>query len=409
MNLVENDKNIVFGKAKIGNLEIPNHLVRSATYESRATEDGFVTPELVDYYSELARGGIGLSITGVTNVREDGRQLAKMVGNYSDDYIDGLSQIAGNYHDEAKKTGNLSKLILQIGHSGSQITHWGWGGEVVSSCDLEYELTHKIPRKLEREEIFKMAELFGEAANRGKKAGFDGIELHGAHGYLITQFYSPYLNRRTDEYGGSIYNRVKFPLEILKSIRKKVGSNYPIGIKMNGSDRMEGGLDSEEACVLANLLAKGGFDFLEISSYIHKAGMLENVISIPPESQKNVRERGIEAYNLKFAIKIKDSLSQNFSTDIPIILVGGLYRFKKIVEIIANHKIDFCSMSRPLIRQPDLPNIWKSGPPFPDAECIHCNLCTNEFITRGPKSKGVRCIQKERQEKKIKAGKGRKS
>lgn len=390
------EANVVFSPKKIGSVDIPNRLVRSATYESRATGDGFVTDEIIEFYKELAKGGIGLTITGVTNVREDGRQLANMVGNYSDDYLDGLSQITGAYHDITKELGNNSKIFLQIGHSGSHITPWGWAGEVVSSCNLEYELTHRIPRELNINEILEIADLFAEAANRSKKAGFDGVQLHGAHGYLITQFYSPYLNRRVDEYGGTTENRARFVLDIIKSIRKKVGINYPVGIKMNGSDRIEGGLDVDEATLLAKIFSKAGFDFLEISSYIHKAGLLEKIISLPPESQKNIRERNLEAFNLDFAVKIKQSI------DIPIILVGGLYRFKTISEIISNHGIDFCSMSRPLICQSDLPNIWKIGPPFPDAECIHCNLCTNEFITRGPRSKGVRCIQKEKEERRKK-------
>jgi len=396
---MNSDLDIVFTPAKIGNILIPNRLIRSATYESRATEDGFVTDELINFYEELARGGIGLTITGVTNVREDGRQLTKMNGNYSDEYLEGLMSIAGAYHDIAKEVGSHSKIFLQIGHSGSHITHWGYDGEVISSCSLEYELTHRIPKELSIEEIKEISELFGEAASRGKKAGFDGVQFHGAHGYLITQFYSPYLNRRDDEYGGSTENRARFALDLLEACRKRVGNTFPICIKMNGSDRIEGGLDVNEAAELASIFAKAGFDSLEISSYIHKAGMLEKIISLPPESQKHIRQRGLEAFNLELAKTIKENLKKETSTDKPIILVGGLYRFEKIRDIIRNNGIDFCSMSRPLIRQPDLPNRWKNGPPFPEAECTYCNQCTQDFLVKGPRCKGVRCIAKEKEER----------
>ncbi len=391
---------LVFTPQKIGSVIIPNRLVRSATYESRATEDGFVTDELIKFYEELARGGAGLTITGVTNVREDGRQLALMNGNYSDKYLEGLTKIAGSFHDASKDVGTNSKIFLQIGHSGSHITHWGWQGLSVSSCDFEYPLTHKIPKALTIKEISEIVELYGEAANRGKKAGFNGVQLHGAHGYLITQFYSPYLNHRTDEYGGSTEKRARFALDLLRCIRKKVGNDYPVVIKMNGSDRLTGGLEVEEAAQLAKIFAKEGFNCIEISSYIHKAGMGEKVLSLPPESQKNVRERGLEAFNFNLATHIKNTLKKDPKTNVPVILVGGLYRFEKIKEIIETTGIEFCSMSRPLIRQPNLPLIWKNGPPFPEAECIYCNACTQDFLVKGPRCKGVRCLQKEKEDRK---------
>ena len=171
---------------------------------------------------------------------------------------------------------------------------------------------------------------------------------------------------------------------------------------MNGSDRIKGGLTATEAAKLAFIFAKSGFDMLEISSYIWDAGRLERPISLPAESQRDVRQRDLEAFNLNLAKEIKAYLKKDPSTDIPVALVGGLFRFETIRNIIGNEGIDFCAMCRPLIRQPDLPLIWKKGPPFPEAECIYCNLCTNEFIVKGPRSKGVRCIKKEKEDRKKK-------
>lgn len=400
--MVDNDLGLVFTPAKIGNIEIPNRLIRSATHHSRATGDGYVTDNLIKVYDKLARGGVGLTITGVAVVRNDGRWLANMLGIYSDEYNEGLSRLAGSYHDAAKEIGNKSKIFIQIGHCGVQMSYWGWTGGLISSSATESDIVQKTAKPMTSDDIIEMAEVFGEATHRAKQAGFDGVQYHGAHGYLITQFYSPYMNHRDDDYGGTTENRARFVLDILKASRKRVGNNFPITMKMNGSDRIEGGLEVNEAKILTSFFSKSGFDMLEISSYIWDAGRLENPISLPAESQKNIRQRGLEAFNLDFAKEIKEFLKKDPSIDIPITVVGGLYRFETIRNIIDNLGIEFCAMCRPLICQPDIPLIWEQGPPFPEAECVHCNLCVNDFLVRGPKSKGVRCIKKEREDRKKK-------
>ncbi len=396
--MAETDFGCVFTPAKIGNVEIANRLVRSATYTCRATVTGFVTDDLVRVYEDLARGGVGLTITGMSYIREDGRQLPKMLGSYSDEHIEGLTRLAGAYHDMANETGNHSKIFLQLGHAGRQVFPTGFPGELISSSPIEDKASKKVPKELTIEEILEVAECFGAAAKRAKQASFDGIQFHGAHGYLITQFYSPFMNKRTDAYGGSPENRAKFVLRLLEACRKKVGAQFPITLKMNGSDRIPGGLEVDEATYLARTFAKAGFDALEISSYIWETLIYDKVKSLPPESQTKLRTRGLEAYNLEYAQKIKNTL-RDFGNNIPIILVGGLYRFETINSILQG-TIDFCSLSRPFICQPDLPLLWQTGPPFAEAECIHCNLCTHDFMVHGEGCKGVRCIKKERKKAK---------
>ena len=398
--MVSDTFGIVFTPAKIGSLEIPNRLVRSATYECRATTEGFVTEDLIKVYAALARGGIGLTITGMSYIREDGWQLPKMLGNYCDEHIDGLTRLAGTYHDNTNEIGNKSKIFLQLGHAGRQVFLTGYQGELISSSPLKDHAFKKISKELTGDEIQQIAECFGKAAKRAKMAGFDGVQFHGAHGYLITQFYSPFMNKRTDKYGGSTEGRAKFVLKLLEECRKTVGKDFPISIKMNGSDHVPGGLEITEASNLAIIFTNAGFDALEISSYIWDSLLYEKQKSSPPEAQTKLRTRGIEAYNLEFAKKIKKIVIENTKKDLPIILVGGLYRFETIKSILNETHIDFCSLSRPLIRQPDLPLIWKHGPPFPEAECIHCNLCTNDFMVHGTNCQGVRCIKRERSLKK---------
>jgi len=391
-----------FTPQNIGTVKIENRIVRSATYLSLATEDGHITDDLIKRYEELAEGGVGLTITGVSIAREDGKQLDKMMHNFSDDYLEGLSNLAGAYHDKTKELGNDSKIFLQVGHCGKQTAYWGWQGELISSSAIENKVNNKIPKKISSKEIEEIVKVFAEATERAKRAGFDGVQYHGAHGYLITQFYSPYMNNRDDKYGGSVENRARFAVEILKASRKKVGNAFPINLKMNGHDGIKGGLEPNEASELAFIFAKEGFNSLEISAYIHEASLNVKNPSLPPECQLSIRQRGFEAFNLNYAAQIKEKLKQTASTNIPILLVGGIYRLEKINEIIDSTGIEFCSMSRPLIRQPNLPNLWRSGPPFPEADCIHCNLCILEVLRKGPKCQGVRCIQKEKEERKRK-------
>ncbi|MHA1147890.1 MAG: NADH:flavin oxidoreductase [Promethearchaeota archaeon] len=396
------DLNNVFSPRKINNIEIPNRLVRSATYECMATPEGHISDKLIKMYEDLARGGIGLTITGVTYIHENMRWLANMMGNYSDDLIEDLSRISGAYHDVVKEIGNKSKIFCQIGACGAQMSHWGSKAELISSSPYKNQIVNKMAKELTTDEIFNIAECFGEAVNRAKKAGFDGVQYHGAHGYLITQFYSPYFNKRYDDYGGSTENRARFLLNILNVSRQKVGKNFPITLKMNGSDRIEGGLKIKEAAQLASIFAKEGIDAIEISSYIWDAGALEKPVSLPPESQINLRKRNMEAYNLDFAKKIKGALKKNKKTNIPVILVGGLFKFKTIKDIIEKNDLDFCALSRPLIREPNLPLLWQKGPPYVETKCVHCNLCTKDFLVKGSKCKGVRCILKEKEERKLK-------
>ncbi len=389
----------VFTPTTIGEIRIPNRLVRSATYTCRATEDGFVTEDLIEVYKELARGGVGLTITGMACVREDGRQLPKMLGCYSDEHVEGLARLAGSYHDVVNEIGNKSKIFLQIGHAGRQISLGGYSGELISSSPIMDRIHKRTPKELTIEEIIEVINDFAEAARRAKLAGFDGIQYHGAHGYLITQFYSPYMNQRTDAYGGTTENRARFLIQIIEECRKKVGQNFPLTLKMNGSDRIPGGLEVQEAATLATLFAQAGIDALEISSYIWDALMYSQIKALPPESQRKIRERNLEAFNLPLAKTIKHILTQKIAKNIPVILVGGLYRFETIRSILTETSLEFCALSRPLICQPQLPALWRQGPPFPEAECVHCNLCTQDFLVHGARCKGVRCIRKERKKK----------
>jgi len=221
---------------KIGTLEIKNRFVRSATYEGMATEEGHVTDKLVELYKKLAEGGVGLIITGYTYVQQSGIAFDTQMGIYNDDLIPGLTKIADTVHKHSQDC----KIALQIMHCGRQSRHLQ--NTLAPSAVLD-KLTRKMPKEMTNEDIKETIEAFAQAIRRTKEAGFDAVQLHGAHGYLISEFLSPYTNQRTDEYGDS----TQFVEDIYNRSVELVGKDFPILIKMNGDDFLEGGLTVDES------------------------------------------------------------------------------------------------------------------------------------------------------------------
>jgi 2,4-dienoyl-CoA reductase-like NADH-dependent reductase (Old Yellow Enzyme family) len=227
---------------------------------------------------------------------------------------------------------------------------------------------------LTSDEIGEIIEAFAEGVRRAQEAGFDGVQLHAAHGWLLSSFLSPRTNRRDDQYGGSTENRTRIVKEIYQRARKKVGDRFPILVKFNTTDFLPGGIDIDEAIRVGKILCEVGFAALEASG-----GMWESCTRpkeelgwppvILPESRTGIQTYDQEAYFLPDAKALKEK------TKATVILVGGLRSFGKIEEVLTSKGADFVSLSRPLIRQPDLPNRWRSGEGPEKAECISCNAC----------------------------------
>ena len=232
----------------------------------------------------------------------------------------------------------------------------------------------RTPREVTPTEIERIIGAFAEGIVRAREAGFDGVQLHAAHGYLLSSFLSPGTNRRDDQYGGSTENRTRIVREIYKQARSKVGNDFPILIKMNTTDFLPGGMDMTEAVRVGKMLSDTGFTAIEASG-----GMWEATTRpkeelgwdpvILPESRTGIKSKGQEAYFLPGANALKEEIAA------PIILVGGLRSFSRIEKVLNSKAADFVSLSRPLIRQPDLPNRWFSGEGADKAECISCNAC----------------------------------
>ena len=360
---------------KIGSLEIKNRFVRSATFEGMATEDGYVTDKHITLYEDLAKGGSGLIITGYCYVQESGQSFENQTGVSSDDFIPGLSKIAKAVHEN----GENCKVALQIAHCGHQSRFLE---NTISSSAMEEKLTRKIPREMTGEEIQGTVDAFAQAIRRAKEAGFDAVQLHGAHGYLITQFLSPYINKRTDDYGGSLEKRTKFLEEIYQKSVELVGKDFPILIKMNGVDFIEGGTTIEESTEVAKRLEQIGYAAIEVSAGIWEVAKLRKKDlgwkpTFLPESRMFIGKMNEPAYNLPYAKAFKKVL------DIPVILIGGINSSTLAEQILSNESADFISLSRPLIREPDLPNRWIKGIGSDIVDCEFCNGCLSTTASGG--------------------------
>jgi len=349
---------MLFTPGKIGNLELPNRLIRSATAECMADEDGRPSPKMYTMYEVLSRGGVGLIITGHMYVHPSGKAHQEMTGIYSDDQIAGLSKLAEIVHQ------NDCQVVVQINHGGRQSYQ-----EVTSQPIAPSAVEESLPedtnpaREMTVDEIEVAIDAFAQAARRAKQAGFDGVQIHSAHGYLINQFNSPYLNRRTDGWGGSLEKRTRFLREVVKAVREQVGEDYPVFIKFGMMDGVEGGLSLAEGAKIVGEMEKMGLDGVEISGGMG-GGLLSNV-------KKGVRTEAHEGYFIPLAREARKV------TNLPIALVGG-FRSKSVMELTLQEGLaDFISVCRPLINDPELPNKFRQGL-LEKSGCISSNNCWAE-------------------------------
>lgn len=346
---------MLFESFVFSGIVLKNRFVRSATYERLADEDGHVTDALIELYERLAMGGSALIITGNALVHPSGRSLEKMLSIHSDIYINGLRELTGRVHE----IGGV--IAIQLVHGGRQCPLVLLGGAEPIAPSSVYDPSSGItPKEMTDAEIWQIIDAFGEAGGRAKEAGFDAVQIHGAHGFLISSFLSPHTNKREDYWGGDEERRFHFLEEVYRSIRKAVGREYPIFIKINCDDLIPDGLTYEESLRIAKRLEALGISAIEISG-----GMRESYIkTIRPDILKEEDE----AYFKEAGRLFKSSLS------VPIILTGGM-RSKKVMEdVLKNKEADLIGLSRPLIREPDLPNLMREGKER--ADCISCNKCT---------------------------------
>jgi 2,4-dienoyl-CoA reductase-like NADH-dependent reductase (Old Yellow Enzyme family) len=357
----------IFLEGRIAGLNIKNRLVRSATFEACMTKDGMVTPKMLALYENLARGGVGMIITGYMTVTPDGIAMPTQTRIYSDLFVDEISKIAEVVHG----TGTNCKIIAQLAHAGRQVVHDNDEAKCVGPSDVPSPILQKRAKVLSEEEIKQIIKSFTDAAVRVKKAGFDGVQLHAAHGYLLSSFISPYTNCRNDRYGGALQNRLRIVQEIMTGIRERLG-DFPVLIKMNCDDHLEGGTTIDTFLEVAAEIEKLGFDAIEVSGgmwdCLARTEKELGFFPLPiPESRTRIKSPEKQSYYLKYA--------EMLNLSVPIILVGGNRNIERLENIIRRGKVDFLSMSRPLICEPDLPIRWLEGRGSADADCVSCNSC----------------------------------
>ncbi len=343
-----------FSPIAIRNLELPNRFVRAACGERRADRDGVVGHEMLTYIDTLARGGCGLIILGHGYIRRDGRLTDNETGLDRDEQVVRLRLVA----QQAQRSG--IKIALQISHGGPQCRPSVIETTPLSPSGVEIKKTKVMPRALDAEEIEALIGDFASAAGRVQEAGFDAVQIHAAHGYLITRFLSPSTNLREDEWGGTPEKRRRFLIAVMEAVQERVGSDFPILIKMNLDDCIPNGIPLKEAIETARIISEMGGAAIEVSG-----GMVD---SDKGAARRDITPGDQEAYFRHLTRSVKKSV------DCPVILVGGLKSIEVIREIIECGDADLVALGRPLIREPHLPLEWLDGRQGP-ADCISCNRC----------------------------------
>lgn len=365
----------LYDKTVINGMELRNRFVRSATWEGMCDEHGRPSPKLAQCYRQLAQGGVGLIITGYTFVRPDGKQTRGSLGVQSDDLAPQLQELAEVVHQEG------GKLCMQLVHTGGQ-ARVAAVMRLLAPSAVAAAYYAGTPSEMTQHDIDEVVQAFGASAARAKAWGFDAVQIHAAHGYLINQFLSPNTNLRTDQYGGSIENRCRFMMEVYKSVRNTVGQKFPVIAKLNGSDFMTDGLTGDEALFAARALDREGIDAIEVSGGTPGSG--ENT-----PVRKKIETREQEAYHLSLARTIKAAVK------CPVMVVGGFRSYDIARDAVEQNDIDYISLARPFVREPGLVQRWQKGD-LSRARCISCNGCYRPGLREG----GIYCIVERAEQKK---------
>jgi len=368
----------VFTPFVINGMRVKNRFVRSATAEGLCLPDGSVTDRLETTMKELSVGGVGLVISGHAYVEKRGQAHQGQLGVHTPAMEPGIARLARAVH------GYGGRFVVQLAHAGCQATATVTGETPVGPSAPATPETPSC-QAMTADDLARLEAAFGTAAALCREAGADGVQIHAAHGYCLSQFLSPRTNRRVGAYGGSLANRARLLLEVLGAIRGRVGRDFPVLVKINTEDFIEGGMTAAESLQVIHWLEAAGVDAVELSGGTFASGKLSPVrpgkISIPEG----------EVYYKPAA----EALQQAGRT-IPVILVGGIRSLETSEALVESGLADMVALSRPLVREPGLIARWESGDHAP-AACVSDNLCFKPLLA----GEGLFCLtevrQKERQ------------
>lgn len=359
---------LLFEPHKIGQMELKNRIIMPPMGTHYPHKDGAVSKKLIFYHVRRAKGEVALNIVEGTAVDSTGDGIFNELGIWDDRHIEGLSLLTSQIK------ANGAKAAIQLYHPGRQASSKRTGVQPIGPSPVPYHIFGRfveVPRELSIQEIEKLAGLFAKGAERAKKAGFDAAEIHGAHGYLICSFLSPFSNNRTDEYGGSIEKRAKFAIEIINAIREKVGKNFPLIFRLSGNEFIEGGLTLEQTKEIAVLLEESGVDAISVSSGNHNSFRWFIPPMFMPEGCLVPLAEGIRKV-----------------VNIPVIAVGRIHDCEFAERILKEGKADFIAMGRALLADPDLPKKAREGRFGDIKRCISCNSCIDRMMI----NQDVRCM-----------------
>src|SRR5262245_5134949 len=353
--------NILLTPARIGSVEIPNRIVMPPMTTRTADADGYVTDDTLAYYLARARGGTGLITVEMASPEKAGRHRRHEVGIYDDRFVPGLSRLVERLHRAG------SRVSIQLGHGGGHTRVDICGETPIAPSAIPhpvYETRFEVivPEEMSKARIEQAIAAHAAAAQRALKAGFDCVEVHAAHGYLISQFHAPFENRRTDEYGGSLENRARFGLEVLRAV-KTAARGMPVIYRLSVEDFFDGGLTFNEGKQIAIWAAEAGADALHISAG-HYRSLPSAQVVLPPMSYP-------DATFLHFAASVKKAVR------VPVIAVGRLGDPATATEAVAAGSTDFVALGRTLVADPQWVEKLKRGEPI--RRCLACNTCINEM------------------------------
>ena len=357
----------LFQSIKIGSMEVKNRLVVPPMGTNYPNDDSTVSDQLIEYHRENAKGGFGLITIEVTAVSPTGKAIIREPGLWCDEQIEGYRRLADVIHEHG------AKMSVQLHHAGRQtMSVMIDGQQPVAPSPLACPFCQEVPHEMTNAEVYEMIDNFIDAAERAQIAGADAVEVHGAHGYLIAEFMSSYSNRRTDEFGGSFYNRTRFPRMIIEGIRRRLGNGFPIIFRMSGEEKTVGGRAIAETRAVARMMEEAGADAMHIAAGAY--GSLEWIWGCSDSPL---------AYMAKFAEEVKQSVS------VPVIAVGRINDPFIAEELVASGRADMVSIGRQSIADPHFPNKILTGAIDEICPCVGCHQgCSEQMLMNN----GVCCV-----------------
>lgn len=380
---------MIFEKSEISGITLKNRIIRSATHDGLANADGGVSDELIKKYRILAENEVGCIITGYAAVSKNGvSPYPRMLRIYDDSVIESYKKLTDAVHKCD------TPVVLQLAHCGRQTSSKAIGCQKVAPSNVLHAFYPDRAKELNYSEIKGIINDFVSAAKRAEKAGFDAVQLHAGHGYLLHDFLSPYGNRRKDAWGGTLENRCKIVVKIIEGIKEH--TSLPVWIKLSAEDNRRHGMTLDDSVKIVKILEKAGLDAVEVSCGTVEDGMNTMRSDVMPMTAvftyrepcasfpKPLWDAGLFAAKFVNPYIKQPTELENFNTynssvikknvSVPVIVVGGIHKLDDMELIIQNKKADYISMCRPFICEPDLVKKLKNGKQT-EAKCIMCNYC----------------------------------